>query len=156
MNKLKTLAAVLLILMGTKSIQAQTSLGGRLGFDQWSNFLGVSYKYDFKGSAIELNGAINLDVTHIGLMGDYYFFERDLDLGFSGMQWYLGAGAQVWLGDPFVLGPDGKIGLQYKGLQGYEFAMDFTLLYAIKENNADGTNTSGLEGQVGLCVRKVF
>lgn len=114
MKSIKLICFILLFAITANNTKAQSSLGGRLGFDEFSGFIAVSYKSQFKKSAIELNGAVNLNVDWLGIMADYYIFERDLNFDTPGnWQWYTGVGGQLWVGNSFVVGPDGKIGMEY-------------------------------------------
>lgn len=152
MKSIKILCLSLFLGLFSNTTKAQSSLGGRLGFDEFSGFVALSYKSEFKQSAIELNGAINLDVDWVGFMVDYYFFERDLDFDTPGTwQWYTGAGGQLWLGNSFVVGPDAKIGMEYKFEDTpVEAFVDLAMFLGI------GPDDSNLGLQLGLGVRVPF
>ncbi len=153
MKRLKQILLPVLLCFLVCSAKAQSSLGGRLGFDQYNGFVAVSYKTEFKSSALELNGAINMSADWLGFMADYYFFERRLDFDTPGTwQWYTGAGGQLWVGDGgFVIGPDGKLGMEYKFEDApIETFLDLALFLGISSDNSD------FGFQLGLGMRVPF
>lgn len=72
-------------------------------------------------------------------------------IGNEALYWYLGAGASALIGDPFLLGATGELGLEYRFNEvplviGFDWRPTFWLV----------ENTSFNAGGLGLNVRYVF
>ncbi len=74
-------------------------------------------------------------------------------LGDDALYWYVGAGASTFLGDPFLLGASGELGLQYT----FDFPMSLSAdwrptFWIVKEEFIDGFEANSF----GINIRYVF
>lgn len=83
----------------------------------------------------------------VGVEALYDFYTQKLGQGFG---WYVGAGPTAFLGDPFILGVSGEIGLEYHFNIPLAIGVDWRPTFIIVEN------TDFEAGWFGLNVRYVF
>ena len=69
--------------------------------------------------------------------------------GEAGMYWYVGAGPALFLGDPFLFGISGEIGLEYRFSIPLVLGADFRPTFRIIEN-------TGFDSGFGVNVRYVI
>jgi len=62
------------------------------------------------GNFSRIHADVSFGNNGVGIEALWDFYEQPLGAGFD---WYIGAGASTYLGDPFQLGITGEIGLEY-------------------------------------------
>ena len=83
----------------------------------------------------------------VGVEALWDFFDRPIASGFD---WYIGAGPFAFLGDPFLLGISGEIGIEYHFDFPLAIGADWRPTFTIIEN------TDFHAGGFGLNIRYVF
>ncbi len=121
-------------------------VGVRLG-----SYFGGTYKnYLSETSNFDATVAFDWEFATIGLLANYNFIQTDLHQDWEGLDWYLGVGGQLWLGEVSSIGPAGTAGLEYTFEdQPFSIFTDFTLYLGIGE---DG----GFQPQFSIGGRKNF
>ncbi len=137
----KLIVTVFVILMLTSLGSAQ-ELGVRFG-DIVGNTVAIDGMYK------QFHGDVSFGGDGVGLEVLYDFYRKPLKGEAFGV--YAGAGALTWLGDPFLLGISGEIGLDYHfNNLPLSLSFDWRPSFTIIEN------TDFNAGRFGFNVRFVF
>lgn len=107
---MKKLFLIVIIGLGTYSFSGAQELGLRLGDNVGGN-AAVDGIFSL-GRFSRVHADVSFGESSVGIDALWDFIYRPL--GREGFNWYLGAGPYVWLGDPFLLGAAGEIGIEYQ------------------------------------------
>ena len=116
---------------------------------RFGDALGGNYAVDGVFSLGQFS-RVHADVSFgdgVGIEALWDFFYRPLGSGFN---WYIGVGPSAFLGDPFLLGVAGEIGLEYHFDFPLAIGADWRPTFILIEN------TDFEAGWFGLNVRFIF
>ena len=125
-------------------IQAQ-EVGVRFGDAVGGNFA-VDAVFGL-GQFSRIHADVSFGNDGVGVDALWDFIHQPLGSGFD---WYLGVGPFAYLGDPFILGAAGEIGIEYHFEFPLAVGVDWRPSFAIVEN------TDFEAGWFGLNIRYVF
>ena len=109
MKNLKFLALIFLGVAFSQTVNAQ-EIGARFG-DALGNGNSVAIDGVFSfGKFSRVHADVNFG-SGVGIEALYDFIYRPI--GGEAFNWYVGVGASLFLGDPFLLGIPGEIGIEY-------------------------------------------
>jgi hypothetical protein len=141
---MKRIILSIFLVVGLFQFSQAQEVGIRFG-----DALGGNYAVDGVFSLGQFS-RVHADVSFgdgVGIEALWDFFYRPLGSGFN---WYIGAGPSAYLGDPFLLGVAGEIGLEYHFDFPIAIGFDWRPTFIIIEN------TDFEAGWFGLNVRFVF
>jgi hypothetical protein len=143
-KKMKRIFLLIFLVVGLFQFSQAQEVGIRFG-----DALGGNYAVDGVFSLGEFS-RVHADVSFgdgVGIEALWDFFYRPLGSGFN---WYIGVGPSAFLGDPFLLGVAGEIGLEYHFDFPLAIGADWRPTFILIEN------TDFEAGWFGLNVRFVF
>ncbi len=140
----KLLLAIILFAGISQFTQAQ-EVGIRFGDAIGGNYA-VDAVFGMSGFS-RIHADVSFGNDGVGVEALYDFYTQPLGQGFD---WYIGAGPTAFLGDPFVLGVSGELGLEYHFNIPLAIGVDWRPTFIIVED------TDFEAGWFGFNVRYVF
>jgi hypothetical protein len=134
-----------LFLIGISQITQAQEVGVRFG-DAFGGHYAVDAVFAM-GSFSRIHADVSFGNDGVGVEALYDFYTQPLGSGFD---WYIGAGPSAYLGDPFLLGVTGEIGLEYHFDIPLAIGADWRPTFIIIEE------TDFEAGWFGFNVRYVF
>jgi hypothetical protein len=100
---MKTFLLTVLVILGLSQLNRAQEVGIRFG-----DAFGGNYAVDARFSGLHADVSFG-DGVGLEVLWDLLY----QGLGEKGFDWYVGAGLSTYLGDPFLLGVSGEVGLEY-------------------------------------------
>jgi hypothetical protein len=135
----------ILILIGISEFTQAQEVGIRFG-DAFGGHYAVDAVFSTSGFS-RIHADVSFGNDGVGVEALYDFYTQPLGSGFD---WYIGAGPSAFLGDPFLLGVTGEIGLEYHFDIPLAIGADWRPTFIIIED------TDFEAGWFGFNVRYVF
>jgi len=142
---MKKILFTIFILAGFFQLNQAQEIGIRFG-----DAIGGNYAVDgiiWNGEFSRIHADVSFGDGGVGVEALWDFFYKPLGSGFD---WYIGVGPFAFLGDPFLLGVAGEIGIEYHFDIPLAIGADWRPSFTIIEN------TDFHAGGFGLNIRYVF